>query len=266
MSSTNVLGLAACYRGKHNQYVTPPNHVQSNSDTNIEYRSLLNEIEHLKKVNKALQSNNIKTYHKDAHICKEIARKVKYDIFKEIKFITCQEDLDDLDSSTSIGKKVIDLFDVQPEDQYSFWNTYKDTVKKALCTRRNDVNNSIQTTVMHMFQISKNILDGTYQEYNDKNNIKHKTKIAKSKHSNQSLKDMHEDKITPETQQIILNYSDDDDSDAEDNENTLQDNTNVESFENNVQNGLKPPEALDSRLISMFWFCFIVGCLLLCLQ
>ena len=123
MSSTNVLGLAACYRGKHDQYVTPPNHVQSNSDTHNEYRSLL-----------------------------------------------------------------------------------------------------------------------------------------------KSLKDMHQDKITPETQQIILNYSDDDDSDAEDNENTLQDKTNVESFENSVQNGLKPPEALDSRLISMFWFCFIVGCLLLYLQ
>ena len=103
-----------------------------------------------------------------------------------------------------------------------------------------------------MFQVSKNILEGTYQEYKDNHSIKQKSKIFKSKHSNQTLKDMHEDKITPETQQIILNYSDDDDSDAEDNENTLQDNTNVESFANIVKNGLNPPEALASRLISMF--------------
>ena len=62
MSSTNVLGLAACYRGKHDQYVTPPNHVQSNSDTNYEYKSLLDEIEHLNKMNKALQSTNIDNF------------------------------------------------------------------------------------------------------------------------------------------------------------------------------------------------------------
>ena len=50
MSSSNVLGLAACYRGNHkeNQCVKPQN-VQSNSNTHYEYKSLLDEIEHLKK-------------------------------------------------------------------------------------------------------------------------------------------------------------------------------------------------------------------------
>ena len=37
--------------------------------------------------------------------------------FREIKFITSQEELDDLDQPNSIGNKVLEMFPIAPEDK-----------------------------------------------------------------------------------------------------------------------------------------------------
>ena len=99
----------------------------------LKYQQLLKQVEHLKNVNQELRTQqqqatthakNVSSYQRCPNLSKDIARKVKYEIFREIKFITSQEELDDLDQPNSIGNKVLEMFPIAPEDKWMFWNTY----------------------------------------------------------------------------------------------------------------------------------------------
>ena len=159
-------------------YVTPPteNHTKesknnfSNSSSltfskdALKYQQLLKQVEHLKNVNQELRTQqqqatthakNVSSYQyqRCPNLSKDIARKVKYEIFREIKFITCQEELDDLDQPNSIGNKVLEMFPIAPEDKWMFWNTYKGVIKNDIGTRCNDVNNAFHKVVFAMLKI-----------------------------------------------------------------------------------------------------------------
>ena len=172
-------------------YVTPPteNHTKesknnfSNSSSLslskdvLKYQQLLKQVEHLQNVNQELRTQqqqatihakNVSSYQRCPNLSKDIARNVKYEVFREIKFITSQEELDDLDQPNSIGNKVLEMFPIAPEDKWMFWNTYKGVVKKAIATRCNDVNNAIQKVVVAMFKANEDKKNKMAYDYSNK--------------------------------------------------------------------------------------------------
>jgi len=91
----------------------------------------------------------------DPNVRKDIVRTVKQDLFKKVKFITSQKALDDITTQGSIGQQIVERFNVAREDQEAFWNTYKHDARKALNSKRNEVQTSIQKAVRAMFEASK---------------------------------------------------------------------------------------------------------------
>ena len=107
---------------------------------------------------------------KDPNVKKDIIRIVKQTLFKKVKFITSQQTLDDITSPGSIGRQIIAHFDVAPQDQAAFWNTYKDDVRKAFNMRRNEVQTAIQKAIRDMLEASKRHANGDDADANTENN------------------------------------------------------------------------------------------------
>lgn len=136
--------------------------ISPNQSVNNE--STMNEFERLRKENENLRQyikdNNKSKYQmylmpKDNTLANEITRVVKSEIFKKVKFITTQQQLDDLLDSNSIGRRIISRFSIETDKHVSFWNTYKNTVRTALNSKRSEVQTSIQKAVKAMMLRTK---------------------------------------------------------------------------------------------------------------
>lgn len=94
-------------------------------------------------------------YPRNDHEEKEIIRCVKTQIFKKIKFISSQNQLDDLSNVNTIGRKIIARFNIPPDTHYAFWSTYKNVVRHALNSKRNEVQTAVQKVIRSMMEMTK---------------------------------------------------------------------------------------------------------------
>lgn len=95
------------------------------------------------------QTDGIK-YRMEASVASDVKRKVKHDVFKQIKFIPNSYFLNDLSNPYSFGNVILNMYKIDAQDHLQWWNTYKETAKKALNTKRSNVNTAIQAEILAM--------------------------------------------------------------------------------------------------------------------
>jgi hypothetical protein len=94
-------------------------------------------------LNKKKRKGKVAPMPKNKQVANYAGIVAKKEIFRKIKFVADQHQLDDLSSKNTIGNKVMQSMRIPAEEQERWWETYKDDVHSALASQR-----SICTTYM----------------------------------------------------------------------------------------------------------------------
>ena len=158
---------------------TPPSSVSSEEYTLIQEHNaqLLRRIAQLEAGGKSYGKK--KRHEKEANTHKEIMNKVKNDIFRHIKFVTSDFFLNDLRSEYSLGRVLLQMYNIEPEEEIQWWNIYKHSAKEALNAKRSTVNTEIMKEVMKMFDDTDELDSARGQEGSNKRRMTQKKPKAK---------------------------------------------------------------------------------------
>jgi len=86
---------------------------------------------------------------------------VKTKMFPRVKFITSEQEMEDLMNPRSMANIMMDEMNIHREDRVAWWKTYKVALLDGIANQRSTVTMNIKEWVMHKLEKSQLCIDFT---------------------------------------------------------------------------------------------------------